>query len=103
MDDDETTMKKREIGFWRLFLSKYPEGGRLDAKMISVSDMAQRAGDGKATAEILHEVWKGQCNDAGTGMGSSAGSTRPRYAASHITIWSWRRGWSSPRPGWGDR
>jgi 4-alpha-glucanotransferase len=60
--DDET--RKRMIGFWRLFLSKYPEGGRLYAKMISVSDMVRQVVDGNARAESLREVWKGQCNDA---------------------------------------
>jgi 4-alpha-glucanotransferase len=49
-------------GFWRLFLAKYPESGRLYSKMLSVSDMVEALeGDKKA---IQRELWKGQCNDA---------------------------------------
>src|ERR1019366_5076581 len=49
-------------GLWRLFLSKYPEGGRLYSKMLSVSKMVHDISD-DANAGILREIWKGQFND----------------------------------------
>jgi 4-alpha-glucanotransferase len=49
-------------GFWRLFLAKYPESGRVYSKMLSISDMVDAVrGDKEA---IQRELWKGQCNDA---------------------------------------
>jgi 4-alpha-glucanotransferase len=49
-------------GLWRLFLSKYPEAGRLYSKMLSVSKLVHGISDDVNT-DALHEVWKGQCND----------------------------------------
>jgi 4-alpha-glucanotransferase len=59
--DKET--KERARGFWRLYLSKYPEGGRLYARMLSVSKAAHGVEDDDTRAKILHELWKGQFND----------------------------------------
>lgn len=51
-------------GFWRLFLSKYPESGRLYAKMLSVSNTVGRLKDGAGIKrEMLLELWKAQFND----------------------------------------
>jgi alpha-amylase len=70
-------------GIWRSFLSKYPEANHLHKRMLMVSEKvheaarklkrqgARGAGHGKTSkAELhtrktmLHELWKGQCNDA---------------------------------------
>jgi alpha-amylase len=55
---------KNRRGFWRLFLSKYPESGRMYAKMTMVSEMARRPEEERVRREALRELWGGQCNDA---------------------------------------
>lgn len=50
-------------GYWRLFLSKYPESARMYSKMLRTSDAVHSLGT-KASKEMLHELWEGQCNDA---------------------------------------
>jgi hypothetical protein len=72
-------------GLWRLFLSKYPEAGRLYSKMLAVSKMVHGISDDVNT-DALHEVWKGQCNDVywhGTFGGLYAANLR-RVAYHHI-------------------
>ncbi|MDG6998131.1 MAG: DUF1926 domain-containing protein [Nitrososphaerota archaeon] len=50
-------------GFWRLFLAKYPESARMYSKMLQTSEAVHSLGD-QASTQMLHELWKGQCNDA---------------------------------------
>lgn len=49
-------------GFWRNFMAKYVESNLMNKKMLYVS---AKANSGKNPAkEILHEVWRAQCNCA---------------------------------------
>lgn len=50
-------------GFWRLFLTKYPESARMYSKMLRTSAAVHSLGS-KVSNHMLHELWKGQCNDA---------------------------------------
>ena len=50
-------------GFWRLFLSKYPESARMYSKMLRTSAAVHALGN-DTSKEMLHELWKGECNDA---------------------------------------
>ncbi|MDG6907201.1 MAG: DUF1925 domain-containing protein, partial [Nitrososphaerota archaeon] len=56
----ESQTEKIAQGFFRQFLSKYPESGRLYSKMLQVSRLVRSVNDKQA----LVELWKGQCNDA---------------------------------------
>ena len=47
-------------GFWRLFLSKYPESARIYSKMLWTSKLVHSV----RSIPALIELWKGQCNDA---------------------------------------
>lgn len=55
-------------GFWRNFLSKYPESNNLHKKMHHVSkkvhDARQKTKDPRLKTQMLEELWMGQCNDA---------------------------------------
>lgn len=52
-------------GFWRNFLSKYPEANTLHKKMLRVSQRVHALpGRSRAQATALQELWRGQCNDA---------------------------------------
>lgn len=48
------------MGYWRLFLAKYPESRRLYSKMLSVSAAVDRMGRGQVAR---NELWKAQFND----------------------------------------
>lgn len=51
-------------GFWRLFLSKYPESSNLYSRMLAVSRLVNGfRGDPRAKNEALRELWKAQYND----------------------------------------
>ncbi|MDA4129460.1 MAG: DUF1926 domain-containing protein [Thaumarchaeota archaeon] len=50
-------------GYWRLFLSKYPESARMYAKMVRISNVLHSLFDSEPDT-ALKELWKGQCNDA---------------------------------------
>jgi alpha-amylase len=52
-------------GFWRNFLSKYPEANHMHKKMLRVANRAHtHAEQGTAIdQEILDHIWAGQCND----------------------------------------
>lgn len=51
-------------GFWRLFLSKYPESGQLYARMLSISKMIDHFhGSSDIRRQALMELWKSQYND----------------------------------------
>jgi len=49
-------------GFWRNFLSKYPEANRMHKKMLLVSRKVNALNEGDAKAEAERELWRGQCN-----------------------------------------
>lgn len=65
-------------GIWRSFLSKYPEANHIHKRMLMISRKAHGAlkksesrnskSETQSGADIcksiLHELWKGQCNDA---------------------------------------
>jgi alpha-amylase len=52
-------------GFWRNFLSKYPEANHMHKKMLRVANRAHRlAEEGIAVdQDVFEHIWAGQCND----------------------------------------
>jgi hypothetical protein len=54
---------QRRFGFWRLFLSRYPESERLYSKMLHVSEIANQASPSNLKTRVLKEIWKAQYND----------------------------------------
>jgi len=51
-------------GYWRNFLSKYPEANHMQKKMLRVSTRARTLSRRcKVGEEIFDHVWAGQCND----------------------------------------
>jgi hypothetical protein len=53
--------RRRARGYWRIFLSKYPESARLYSRMLGVSKSVNAVAPAKE--EALRELWKGQFND----------------------------------------
>jgi alpha-amylase len=55
-------------GFWRNFLTKYPESNTMHKKMLYVSEKAQqlsdKTGPGTALSRVQDAVYAGQCNCA---------------------------------------
>ncbi|MBI2264728.1 MAG: DUF1926 domain-containing protein [Armatimonadetes bacterium] len=51
-------------GFWRNFLSKYPESNNLHKKALLVSETVAAMKDGPRKDEAQEELWMGQCNCA---------------------------------------
>ncbi len=51
-------------GFWRNFLSKYQESNRMYSKMQLISQKINAMNDSEKKAEVLKELWQGQCNCA---------------------------------------
>jgi alpha-amylase len=52
-------------GFWRNFLTKYPEANTLHKKMLRVSRQVHALpGRARGRGEALRALWMGQCNDA---------------------------------------
>ena len=51
-------------GFWRNFLSKYPEANAMHKKMLHIHSKVQRAGAAHQGEVGLDDLWKGQCNCA---------------------------------------
>jgi hypothetical protein len=49
-------------GFWRGFLSKYPEANALHKRMLRVHDKVQRAARAGNGGEARDLLWQGQCN-----------------------------------------
>jgi hypothetical protein len=51
---------------WRSFMVKYPEANHLHKRMFGISGKVHRAVkvDAEKGSAALHELWKGQCNDA---------------------------------------
>jgi 4-alpha-glucanotransferase len=50
-------------GFFRNFLSKYPEANAMHKRMLQVSRKVYNAG-GSLSDEAFDDLWRGQCNDA---------------------------------------
>ncbi|MEW6001306.1 MAG: alpha-amylase/4-alpha-glucanotransferase domain-containing protein [Nitrospirota bacterium] len=62
-------------GIWRFFFAKYPESNHIHKRMLQISKKVHRAikklnvkrstlNIQQKTKNLLHELWKGQCNDA---------------------------------------
>ncbi|MDP2277086.1 MAG: DUF1925 domain-containing protein, partial [Nitrospirota bacterium] len=62
-------------GTWRSFFAKYPESNHIHKRMLQISRKVHEAVKrvkgskgqrvkGRKTQNLLHELWKGQCNDA---------------------------------------
>jgi len=62
-------------GAWRSFFAKYPESNHIHKRMLMISKKVHEAikgvkgsrgqgVKGRKTQNLLHELWKGQCNDA---------------------------------------
>lgn len=57
-------------GIWRTFFAKYPESNHIHKRMLMISRKVHDAvkntkGSSLVNSEVLlHELWKGQCNDA---------------------------------------
>ncbi len=51
---------------WRAFMVKYPEANHLHKRMLMISGRVHKAvrADAEKGGVALHELWKGQCNDA---------------------------------------
>jgi hypothetical protein len=51
---------------WRSFMVKYPESNHLHKRMLMISAKVHKAlkADAAKGKRALHELWKGQCNDA---------------------------------------
>jgi alpha-amylase len=52
-------------GFWRNFLSKYPEANLMHKKMLYLSERTRKSGNQKNNAKLksaLDNIWAGQCN-----------------------------------------
>jgi len=63
--EDEGRQEAAELmrgGFWRHFLVKYPEANNLHKKMLRVHRKVYRARQQGADAEMLADLWRGQCN-----------------------------------------
>ncbi|MCE5194097.1 MAG: DUF1926 domain-containing protein [Nitrospiraceae bacterium] len=59
-------------GIWRSFFAKYPESNHINKRMLGISKKVHDAAniikkkktDFTGSKALLHELWKGQCNDA---------------------------------------
>ena len=55
-------------GFWRNFLTKYPEAGHMHKKMLYISekldDLRKKGGKKKILDKAAKELYRGQCNCA---------------------------------------
>ncbi len=51
-------------GFFRNFLSKYPEANAMHKRMLQVSGKLHRAYGPSADDGVFDDLWRGQCNDA---------------------------------------
>ena len=51
-------------GFFRNFLSKYPEANAMHKRMLQVSRKVHDAGGSSLNDEAFDDLWRGQCNDA---------------------------------------
>ncbi len=57
-------MKEWSGGFWRNFLSRYPESNRLHKKMLAVRRLWGELPEGKSREQAQRLLWAGQCNCA---------------------------------------
>jgi len=61
-DKREDIAKFVHAGFWRSFMSKYPEINSMQKKMLRTHDKVYRARESCAADAGLDELWRGQCN-----------------------------------------
>ena len=57
-------MKEWSGGFWRNFLTRYPESNRLHKKMLAVRHRLELLPPGEPRREAQKLIWAGQCNCA---------------------------------------
>lgn len=57
-------MKEWSGGFWRNFLTRYPESNRLHKKMLSVRRRLDKLPPGEARQQAQKHIWAAQCNCA---------------------------------------
>lgn len=57
-------MKEWSGGFWRNFLTRYPESNRMHKKMLSVRRRLKRLPAGEEHERAKKYIWAGQCNCA---------------------------------------
>ncbi len=55
-------MKEWSGGFWRNFLTRYPESNRLHKKMLSVSRLLNKLPSGEVRMKAQKHIWAAQCN-----------------------------------------
>lgn len=55
-------MKKWSGGFWRNFLTRYPESNRMHKKMLAVRRELERLPSGDTYEQARRLIWAGQCN-----------------------------------------
>lgn len=60
--NDKRTLSFIQGGFWRSFLSKYPEVNQMHKKMLYVSKKVHSMSYGELKKSALNDLWKGQCN-----------------------------------------
>jgi len=57
-------MKEWSRGYWRNFLTRYPESNRMHKKMLSVRRRITRLPEGEIRDRAFQHLWAGQCNCA---------------------------------------
>ena len=57
-------MKEWSGGFWRNFLSRYPESNRMHKKMLAVRRRWEQLPEGELRDRAQRLIWAGQCNCA---------------------------------------
>jgi 4-alpha-glucanotransferase len=62
VEEQVDIIKYVHAGFWRSFMSKYPEINSMQKKMLRTHDKVYRARQSSDTDAGLDELWRGQCN-----------------------------------------
>jgi hypothetical protein len=62
IEEQDDIIKYVHAGFWRSFMSKYPEINSMQKKMLRTHDKVYRARKSSDADAGLDELWRGQCN-----------------------------------------
>ena len=62
VEEQDEIAKYVHAGFWRSFMSKYPEINSMQKKMLRTHDKVYRARQSSDADAGLDELWRGQCN-----------------------------------------
>ena len=62
VEEQDDIIKYIHAGFWRSFMSKYPEINSMQKKMLRTHDKVYRARQSSDADAGLDELWRGQCN-----------------------------------------